>query len=249
MHIGSVGEMLILTVVGLLDARLTESTWEPRNFGTFDMKPSRRVSFAALVTDWMKNLTMSINYSLVDSVATIPDPTVPPTSQVLQTYPYKTTTTQGVHSSFEGLGGLGDRNMLLYLGMTGGQSMPPTKHLPWKANWVSASAPDNLVAGCLAISRTDFVDNWLIPNLAIINNATDFEVTEVSTKKTGPATASYRFSIGKRTDLPESAFNWTKIVSGAKTMYYWSRSRRIKDEDGKNGFKSRAEGSCENPPS
>lgn len=101
------------------------------------MKPSRRDSFKALITDRLGDLTMSINYSLVDRSGSVPDPTSPPTSQVLQTYPYQTTqlknlVTIEVSEPVEGPGTVGDGNMLLYLGVTKGQSMHEDG-LPWES--------------------------------------------------------------------------------------------------------------------
>lgn len=226
-------------------ARLTDRTWGLSIFGGFDMKPSRRDSFKALITDWLGDLTMSINYSLVDRSGSVPDPTSPPTSQVLQTYPYQTTklknlVTIEVSEPVEGLGTVGGGNMLLYLGMTKGQSMPEGG-LPWKANWVPRGLASNPTAGCLAISREDLIDNFLMPHLTIINRATYFEMTEAHTKKTGAAKAEYRFNIGQRA-LADSAFHWTKSVVEGETRYSWTKTSSMSDEDGKRGFKCKASG-------
>jgi hypothetical protein len=74
------------------------------------MKASRWENFGALVTDWLPNLTTGINYSLVGRSGLLPGPTVPPTSQILQTFSYRTMTMTNlfkirVSAPVEGLSG------------------------------------------------------------------------------------------------------------------------------------------------
>ena len=214
------------------------------SFGTFDMSTSRQESFAALVTAYLKTLSLSINYSLVDRAGDLPDPTMPPTRQVLQTYPYRKTTLQGlkvqVTDPVEGLGSRANKNTLLYLGMTRNQAIPGSGYLPWSANWVTLNDA-NPVAGCLAIHRGDFIDGFLIPKLAVINKATHFEMTNAHTKKTGAAKAEYSFGIGRPTK-PDSVFAWNKSSVDGKTLYTWSSANTKSDEDGRAGFQSKAWG-------
>ncbi|KAK0649720.1 hypothetical protein B0T16DRAFT_457106 [Cercophora newfieldiana] len=228
-------------------ARVTAETWAQSTFGSFSMSPSRRESFAALVLRHLHALSLSINYSLVDRTGTIPNPTMPPTQLILQTYPYRHSTAQSsgsiLSAPVEGLSAAGDKNMLLYLGMTRNQGLPASQHLPFSANWVASMSPaaGNPVAGCLAINRADFLDGFLIPKLTAINRATYFEVTKAHTKKTGPAKAEYSFSIG-RAEQPDSFFAWRKMAVGQLTVYAWTTSSSKSDEDGLAGFESRASG-------
>ncbi|KAK4450849.1 hypothetical protein QBC34DRAFT_493381 [Podospora aff. communis PSN243] len=231
-------------VAELHAARATPATWLHSSFGGFAMTPSRRDSFASLVLSYLKGLSVSINYSLVDRSGTVLDPTLPPTSQALQTYGYRETTMEDsvlqVSDPVEGLGVAGDKNALLYLAMTRKQAMPASQRLPWSANWVTSNMA-NPVAGGLAISRADFIDHFLMPNLAMINKATYFEVTQADTRKTGAASAAYSFAIGKP-GLDDAAYAWVQTPLLGPDYYTWTRSSSKSDEAGARGFQSNAKG-------
>lgn len=231
-------------VAELHAARATTATWFHSSFGGFAMTPTRRDSFARLVLSHLKGLSVSINYSLVDRSGAVLDPTLPPTSQALQTYGHRETTMENsifqVSDPVEGLGTAGDKNALLYLGMTRKQAMPASKRLPWSANWVTSNNA-NPVAGGLAISRADFIDHFLMPKLAMINMATHFEVTQAHTKKKGAAAAEYSFAIGRPT-LADAAYAWVQTPLLGPDYYTWTRSSSKSDEAGARGFQSNAKG-------
>lgn len=80
-------------------------------------------------------------------------PSFPPTSLKLQTYPYiaPNQTKPG-----EGLGAVGENNMLLYLQMTKNRSFPDVRILEYSGNYVSPG-----MNGTIIIDRDIFWDSYL----------------------------------------------------------------------------------------
>ncbi|KAF7974340.1 hypothetical protein HWV62_12400 [Athelia sp. TMB] len=104
-------------------------------------------------------------------------PTIVPTSLNFQNFPFvlSSMATEGEKNN--------DNNMLIYLQMTENRKFPPDL-LPFpKANWVVPSTPR--YDGTVCLSKSTFLDSWLLPRLAQFNNTTTwYSVIEDDSSKT-----------------------------------------------------------------
>ncbi|KAF2838468.1 hypothetical protein M501DRAFT_1057752 [Patellaria atrata CBS 101060] len=197
-------------------------------FGDYTFTSSTMFSFKMLMLRWMQAaqdsggslLGYSITTSNPSSVNTLP-PSFPPTDQAFQIYPY---IEPGKNQPTDGRGSVGDKNMIVYLNMTGGKAFPEPKMLPYSGNWCSKSIP-----ATMAISGDIFFTDFLLPKLAILNKATYIEAVSAKAEIKGiKFSVSYSHGFKSRSDfgkwVPSSRISpqgtmpaWKWTVGNSKT--------------------------------
>ncbi|KAF7974326.1 hypothetical protein HWV62_12372 [Athelia sp. TMB] len=121
-------------------------------------------------------------------------PTFAPTSLNFQNFPFVTTSYEGTKR--------GENNMLVYLQMTQARQLP-LDLLPFpKANWVVPATPR--YDGTLCFSKATFLEKWLLPQLAPLNNATTWVTVIDQAPGSGPAPYGLKghFGNGNATSTP-----------------------------------------------
>lgn len=154
-----------------------------------------------------------------------------------------------------------DRNMLVYAQVTGGKQTPPEFVQPTvsarlsrkyrirrphlltgrleQANWISSSTTSD---GVVALSRSAFLEDWLLPKLAAFNTLSTWVTTE-AWWKTVPQSLllpqwSLRGHVGVRADdlasqpdLVDNRWSYSLLDGSGMKFVYTKKSEKV-DEDG-----------------
>ncbi|KAF7374091.1 hypothetical protein MSAN_00290100 [Mycena sanguinolenta] len=144
--------------------------------------------------------------------------TLAPTDLKFQCYPYLISSTAAKDDTL-------DDNMLLYLEMTKNAVLPDGPFDTSK-NWVVPKGPTMYVDGAVALSRKIFLEDWLLPNLAVLNKHTYVSVT-ASNVIGRHADASWHFNNDQNNPNIDYSFLPYEDNNGSR---YWEFKEESKEE-------------------
>lgn len=192
-------------------------------FGDYVFTPNTKISFQILIMRWLQMaqstgslLGYSITTPMPDSVNSLP-PSFPPTDQAFQVYSYLE---PGKTQPTDGRGAAGDKNMLLYLNMTKNKPFPEPGRLTYSGNWCINGIP-----ATMAISGDIFFNDFLLPKLAVLNEASYIEAIKAKADIKGlKFEVGYTHGFRTRDDFGE----WKRLDNG----WSWSASNTKTAKDG-----------------
>lgn len=182
--------------------------------------------FQMFILSWLTNAseagagTMAYTVTTGDPAAAYPAaPSFPPTDLIFQCMPYYA---PGQTVPTEGLGPVGDNNMLLYLEMANKTPPPKERSLAYSGNWVTPSIPATM---CIAtdIFWNDFLlsgTNYTGPLLTMINKVTWVEAVDCGAHYWSD---SFNWTIGVNYPHPDDFWAWSVKPDG--TGWTWTQTQ------------------------